>query len=279
MEEVRLSSWHEFETRVQMLRDLRKSLVLSDETSHVPQLLFRGQANAEWRLQTTLERYSTHVHRWADYFRIAVAARSEIESLAGKRWRLPDFTQMLEWTKHANSPWLSVIPGYDYLVYLRHHGFPSPLLDWSRSPYVAAFFAYRSVGIDDVTIFALLEQTGRGKTAMGGTPVIHTQGPYVTAHARHVLQQCEYTICTSYTDSEALIANHEDVFARDDKEQDVLWKFILPSTLRAQVLQRLDRYNLNAFSLFQSEEALLETAALREIVLSGRFGPSDPLLD
>src|SRR5579871_975887 len=37
-------------------------------------------------------------------------------------------------------------PGYDYMAYLRHHGFPSPLLDWTRSPYVAAFFAFRDLG-------------------------------------------------------------------------------------------------------------------------------------
>jgi hypothetical protein len=43
-----------------------------------------------------------------------------------------------------------------------------------------------------------------------------------------------------------------------------VWKFDLPSTDRIPILKSLDQYNLNAFSLFDSEEALLETMWLRE---------------
>jgi hypothetical protein len=50
--------------------------------------------------------------------------------------------------------------------------------------------------------------------------------------------------------------------------QDVLWKFNIPSTERLKVLRLLnDDYNINAFSLFGSEESLMETMALRELDL------------
>jgi hypothetical protein len=39
----------------------------------------------------------------------------------------------------------------------------------------------------------------------------------------------------------------------------------MPGTERVKVLQTLDKYNLNAFSLFQGDEALLETIATRSI--------------
>lgn len=61
-------------------------------------------------------------------------------------------------------------------------------------------------------------------------------------------------------------ACHEDVFAQGAEEQDLLWKFNLPSSERTKVLLALDRYNLNAYSLFGSEESLMETVAHWEIL-------------
>jgi hypothetical protein len=40
-------------------------------------------------------------------------------------------------------------------------------------------------------------------------------------------------------------------------------KFNVPATERAKVLKNLDQYNLNAFSLFSTEEGLMEAMAHR----------------
>lgn len=193
------------------------------------------------------------------------ATAPAVESLTNRKWEVPDYPELAEWASNRKRAWLGSLPAYSYLVYLRHHGFPSPLLDWSTSPYVAAFFAFRNKSDTPVAIYAYLETTGDGKTSMRNEATIHTEGPYVTTHARHVLQQCQYTVCTRFEDDKLLVANHEEVFARNEHRQDLLWKFVLPSTERLYVLRRLDLYNLNAFSLFQTEDALLETMALREM--------------
>jgi hypothetical protein len=47
-----------------------------------------------------------------------------------------------------------------------------------------------------------------------------------------------------------------------------LTKFNIPSSERHKVLRLLDEHNLNAFSLFGTEESLMETLAMRKLTLS-----------
>ena len=50
-----------------------------------------------------------------------------------------------------------------------------------------------------------------------------------------------------------------------DEDEGHLWKFNLPSSERRKVLAHLSEHNLNAHSLFGSEESFLETLADREL--------------
>jgi hypothetical protein len=61
---------------------------------------------------------------------------------------------------------------------------------------------------------------------------------------------------------------HEETIASDEGQPpNRLWKFNLPSGERLKVLGQLDDMNLNAYSLFGSEESLMDTIALREMEL------------
>ena len=61
-------------------------------------------------------------------------------------------------------------------------------------------------------------------------------------------------------------ARHQDAFEGNKEDQDELWKFNIPNSEGHKILKRLEQYNINAFSLFGSEESLMETLSFREIL-------------
>ena len=153
-----------------------------------------------------------------------------------------------------------------YLAHLRHGGFPSPLLDWSASPYVAAYFAFHNARHDgNVAIYAYREWADRFKTGGSNAPHIVSFGPLFKTHERHFRQQSRYTACVQYLDDEQwYFRPHDAVLGQTDRlNQDLLWKISIPTSERLKVLRFCNKVNLNAFTLFNNEEGLLEMQAMR----------------
>lgn len=262
-----LNSWEEFQTEAGKLE--------SQYAMH-DRLLFRGVGDSRWKLTTTLERTGFEGMLFADYYRLVTAKiKPAVETFTGIQWKLPVYGKKIEdQFRDPELLWLYRFPKpgfYRYLIYLRHHRFPSPLLDWSESQHVATFFAFRDqTEAEKRSIYVYSEQpTESGVTGETvGETTIHPLGPYVRSHARHFRQRSRYTICGSWSSEDGWrFRPHEPAVGARGRESFV-WKFNLPSSERDPVLQVLDSYNLNAFSLFDSEEALLEMLWLREKVLA-----------
>jgi hypothetical protein len=140
LETIDLETWKEFEDKIGALEPLKRGVYL-----------YRGQGNASWSLETTLERSGEKTILFSQYYRIVSVIRSQIESFTGQNWgELPDVGKVMDIFREYDKGSLALdgigipFPAYSYMTYLRHHSFPSPLLDWSRSPYVAAYFAFRN---------------------------------------------------------------------------------------------------------------------------------------
>jgi hypothetical protein len=269
----KIHTWEEFKSDIVELREA--------ELSYSP-VLFRGQQCADWALDTTLER-SGHHEGVMDYYNLILRLKTEIETSTGRQWSdKPSVLDLEELTQGYDTFSLALhdFPHYAYMVYLRHHGFPSPLLDWSRSPFIAAYFAFRAdlrPG-SRVAIYAYTERSEPFKTNSSEEAQIHRFGPYVAAHQRHFAQQSQYTICVQRRHGNWQFLRHSSVFRNvsQPSTQDILQKFILDIGDRPKVLSELNDYNLNAYSLFASEEGLMETLSIREEIRS--YGRSPEVL-
>ncbi len=267
METVSANSWNKFESQLLAFQTGIRAAQQARPNAPGANILYRGQSDASWGLQTTLERYN-NLTSVSKYYRSSYASLTQIEAHTGRKWDILGWDKFRELSRNPDTNFNVTFPGYEYFAYLRHHGFPSPLLDWSRSPYVAAFFAFRHAAQKqgNVAIYMFCSDLGLGRAGAVGEPTIYTRGPYVSTHARHFLQQSEYTISVTFRDGEWHYSRHEDALTVvGDRPQDILWKLEMPVQLRETMLSRLDVFNLNAYSLFQTEDTLMEMMARREL--------------
>jgi len=136
--------------------DWRDFLEVAEEFSKPdePQrYFFRGQGDSKWDLKPTLARvlggqsvdtksFLEVEHRALIKFQNAahlhLSANMKRQALTHSRpWELTG-KERLRWWKEASDWW----------VLMQHHGAPTRLLDWTRSIYVAAYFAVRDLQKD-----------------------------------------------------------------------------------------------------------------------------------
>ena len=258
MQTTPLKNWEEFESAIGKFLETMEARRAAKFPLHVSTPLFRGHADSSWRLESTLDRFAKREISMQDYYETIRAVRPAIVSITGKDWPLPEF-------KDTHRPPHPPI-GYEFMIYLRHHGFPSPLLDWTQSPYVAAFFAFRTdkeSQAESVAIYSYVDFMGGGRAHYEGEPVIFALGPYAVTHKRHYSQQCEYTTCTKGVSGGAVYCSHELGIPNDEGGR--LLKYTIPRTEREKAMKKLERMNITAFSLFGSEESLMDTLAYKEL--------------
>lgn len=103
-------------------------------------------------------------------------AAEAVETATGMKWELSK-KRLAKDTSPFRAP-----RGVAFMAFLRQNGFPSPLLDWSRSPFIAAFFAFCRADPKQsnyVAIFEYVEYGALGKSLRNGEAAIHRIGPWI----------------------------------------------------------------------------------------------------
>ncbi len=267
MQEIKLKTWAEFQQQLQELSDPTRAA--DTRAGHVSEPLFRGQSCAKRKLKTTLERWAGEEVSLDKYYQIISRVKPEIETRTGRTWQIPTIEEYVNNDLRNTGDYPLPKDLCEYLVYLRHHGFPSPFLDWTVSPYIAAYFAFSNprqtenvaIYVDRVSAGPMPPQFGNEAT------MICRLSRHVKSHPRHFLQQSQYTVCFKGLGAERKYERHDTAFHVGYTNRSPLLKLILPGSLQQEVLKYLQCHNITAYSLFGSEDKLMESLAISEFVL------------
>lgn len=212
-----------------------------DELLDYKTYVFRGHRCSNWILESTLDRLlkkrhglvqENHVTEQLDRFKYAARGR-----------------------RGNNPPHLS--QEHDWWALGQHHGLSTPLLDWTVSPYVAAFFAFCQKKADDTprrVIYALAQETVSEKSAelkkahlgSGRPPIIEFFKPLSDENARLVNQGGLFTRAPAGVDIEKWVRQH----FKNGASEMILIKMTVPSRDRHRCLRELNRMNINHLTLF-----------------------------
>ena len=238
---------------------------------------FRGQQSAQWRLESSLTRYMR------DYMGDRLEWRQREErAIRVFRRKAHNFLAHPELLKDD----------LRCLALMQHHGAPTRLLDFTKSPFVAAFFALeRATG--DAAVYALntpalwnsraLPKANPSLTRDVIDPRVQDNFErYFFSNANEIIWSGEPTemddrlVAQSGTFVVPGVIDKplEAILNGYESEEELLHKIVLPARIRMDAMKWLYRMNITNASLFPGLDGLARSIAVElEIVWPGMMAP------
>lgn len=234
--------------------------IASDQIEKGGDYIYRGQSDSTWSLISTLMRTDIVVSlsEFKGYFNILLPqVKEKVQAWEGRDWDLGSDLGLAEFTS-----------------YLQHNGFPTPLLDWTFSPYIAAYFAFEGVNhfepqSENVSIYCFNYKEW-GKKYKQEYDISHSINhvsvlqPRMVGNHKLSLQQGCFTL-SNVMDIEQHIRAHET------KENEFLNKYCLSVVERPKVIKELSLMGISAVQLIPSVESVCKKA-LNDIIGSNPIG-------
>lgn len=212
--------------------------------------IYRGQSDASWTLVSSLMRSDLIWSRedFKSYFNFVLPqVKDKIQAWEGRDWNLADNLGLAE-----------------FVAYLQHNGFPTPLLDWTFSPYIGAYFAFEEVNhfdpqTDHVAIYSFNQDSWCKKYNQEydfahDTNHVSILRPRMVGNHKLSLQQGCFTF-SNVRDIEQHIKIHEG-----HVKETYLHKYTLKVSERPRVISELALMGISAVQLMPCVESVCKKA-------------------
>lgn len=248
---------------------------------------FRGHREASWNLTTTLDRAVLKAYS-IDTYDIHSTNLVRVNPQDNERAVLVEFQRGAH-HYHATTPTPDHV--VDWLALMQHYGAPTRLLDWTRSPYVALYFAMQEESNGDAALWAidlqwfeerssdLLHQHNKDcpdgsdfRAACEYTDRIlfREDNPYVIVSAspmrlnERMLAQRGHLLCSLRNDN---VAPFSAVFLGmliqpSVVDRQVVSKIVIDKGRRISFLEKLRQMNIHSASLFPGLDGFARSLAV-----------------
>jgi FRG domain len=149
---------------------------------------------------------------------------------------------------------------------VQHHGYPTPLLDWTYSPYVAAFFAYRGISKEEansaaeerkvrILVFDQAQWRSDWNQLLALVlPALYLSiGEFMAIENERMIPQQAVSTVTNIDDIESYIK-----FGESQRGKTYLSAIDLPVQDREKVVQELRYMGITAGSMFPGLDGACE---------------------
>lgn len=218
-------------------------------------ILFRGQGNSGWKLQTKLERtveinslnydLNEYFANLPDFFGDSELSYEDYEE-SGYFYNPSIFNVEKVGNLLTNGALIKS------LSYLRQHEVATPILDWSHDLNIALYWAcsqFNGAESENIAIFTLIEQVNSAFTYNYKTPRIWVTGGYDLNEARAMRQNANYTISALVKDNKLCFVPYpecgEKTLVLNKTTTNFILKLILPGCLCEEILVELEALGIS----------------------------------
>jgi type I restriction enzyme M protein len=213
VEQITLSSFEHFHSEVQQLNP--------------ENAVYRGVKDKDFKLEPSIMRLG-----YSDEDELINAEKRLFKAF--KQQALPH----LEYTPKNDWEWLALA---------QHHGLPTRLLDWSRNPLVALYFAVEEDSVTDSAIYVLTDR----KDSIGPDKI---DSPLDLKAKDDVRRYTPDNLTPRIIAQNGLFTAHTNLMTAFTSQQMI--KFIIPSGLRNKLKKQLSVYGINRFSIYPGLDGL-----------------------